>query len=197
MNIGGISNISVLTDNAVLGFDCGPGNCLLDEWISKHCGKAFDENGDWARQGRILPDVLTRLLADRYFSLPAPKSTGREIFHLGWLQAVLNGSEAPVDVMRTLVRLTATVIAKSVPDDITQLTVVGGGAKNPLLMADIAALLPHLVIQNETPFDAQHVEALGFALLGRAALLRQPLETQAITGVAYCVLNKAIIQIRL
>lgn len=192
VNIGGISNISILNDEQTYGFDCGPGNCLLDEWIAKYQGAVFDENGHWARQGRILPDLLTRLLDDDYFAAPVPKSTGRDVFHLGWLHAFLHGNEAPVDVMRTLTRLTATVIADSVPKNMQTVIVVGGGAKNPLLMTDIAELLPYQSVCHNDEFDAQHVEALGFAMLGRAALLRQPLATKKITGATTPVILGAI-----
>lgn len=191
VNIGGISNISALGNNSY-GFDCGPGNCLLDEWMQKHHGKAFDKNGEWACQGKILPDLLARLLADEYFSKLPPKSTGRDVFHLGWLQSHLLGDEAPVDVMRTLVRLTAIAIADTVPIASQSVIIVGGGAKNPLLMADIVELLPHQQVQQSTPFNTQHVEALGFAMLGRAALLRQPLDTKKITGAKQPVILGAI-----
>lgn len=192
VNIGGISNISVLDKGNIQGFDCGPGNCLLDEWIMQHQGKPFDDSGRWASQGRVLPELLERLLRDNYFAKQSPKSTGRDIFHLGWLQPFLHGDESPVNVMRTLVRLTAVAIADSTPNSICKMLVVGGGAKNSLLMSDFAELLPGLSVQQNQDFDAQHIEALGFAMLGRAALLHQPLPTQRITGAKAPVILGAI-----
>lgn len=206
VNIGGISNISLLNRHrcdgtgsisdtvSVNGFDCGMGNCLLDEWTTKHLGKPFDNNGEWARQGKVLPDLLARGLADDYFALPAPKSTGRDYFHLDWLQRHLQGNEAAVDVMRTLVRLTATAIADNVPSDVERVIVVGGGARNSLLIDDLTALLPRqtVVVSETLGIDPQHIEALGFALLGRATLLHQASDTPMITGSAHPVVLGAI-----
>ncbi len=184
VNIGGISNISLLSENGARGFDCGPGNCLLDEWAMKHLGRAYDSNGEWARQGAVLTDLLARCLADPYFHLSAPKSTGRDYFHRAWLSAHLRGDERPEDVMRTLVALTASAIADSLPNDMHALIVVGGGAKNPLLVDDITARLPHLKVttSDSLGIDAQHVEALGFAMLGHATLNRQTIDARAVTG---------------
>ncbi len=184
VNIGGISNISLLTEDDTRGFDCGPGNCLLDEWVQQYRGKAYDANGDWARQGEVLPTVLARCLQDAYFHRSPPKSTGRDYFHRAWLDAHLRGDERPADVMRTLVALTATAIADSVPSRARSLIIVGGGAKNTLLVEDIAARLPHLKVttSERLGIDAQHVEALGFALLGRATLHRQAIDARAVTG---------------
>lgn len=184
VNIGGISNMSLITDEKSSGFDCGPGNCLLDEWVEKHCHQPFDKDAAWARQGRILPELLAHLLQDDYFRKQPPKSTGRDYFHQRWLTPFLQGNETPADVMRTLVKLTAVAIADCVPATATAVVVVGGGAKNPLLLADMRELLPHQSVIRSEDFsiDAQHVEALGFAMLGRATLLREPLDTRAVTG---------------
>lgn len=194
VNIGGISNMSVVDGDGVSGFDCGPGNCLLDEWIAKHLCKSYDENGDWARRGQVLPDLLARCLSDDFFAQRAPKSTGRDYFNRHWLDERCSGAEKPVDVMRTLVRLTATAIADAVPIPLATVVVAGGGAKNSLLLADLQHLLPHCTVRrtDDMGIDAQHVEALGFALLGRATLLRQAADTRAITGATQAVVLGAV-----
>ena len=96
INIGGIANLSVLShddagDVTVIGFDTGPGNTLLDLWCECHRGTRFDRDGAWATSGALLPQLLERLRADPYFALPAPKSTGRDYFHLDWLAKALRG----------------------------------------------------------------------------------------------------------
>lgn len=194
VNIGGISNISVITEVNTQGFDCGPGNCLLDEWMATHNHQPYDKDGAWASQGKILPDVLSRLLNDHYFKRPPPKSTGRDYFNKHWLAAQLSQQENPVDVMRTLVRLTATVIADSVPDAIQTVILVGGGAKNALLLTEIATLLPaqQVYSSDELGIDSQQVEALGFAMLGKMTLLRQWVNTSKVTGAKEPVLLGAV-----
>ncbi len=194
VNIGGISNISLLTGAMTTGFDCGPGNCLLDEWIDRHCHQPYDKDADWARQGKVLPDLLDRLLSDNFFLQSPPKSTGRTYFHLDWLRRQLSGDERPVDVMRTLVRLTATAIANCVPKTVVSVVVVGGGAKNPLMLEELDLLLANCDIVTSDAFgvDPQWIEALGFAMLGRKALLRESVDSTSITGatapiIAGCV----------
>lgn len=195
VNIGGISNISVINvDNHSSGYDCGPGNCLLDEWIAKHLALPFDKDGQWAAQGQLLPELLTRLQNDPYFSLPPPKSTGRDYFHWDWLAANLCGTERAVDVMRTLTRLTASAIAAELPKTITTVILSGGGAKNSLLAADIQALLPQcrVTLASDWGVDMQQVEALGFAQLAAATLTRQTSDTRQITGAAMPIILGAI-----
>ena len=107
VNIGGISNLTSLPPNGeVTGFDCGPGNIMMDAWCLRHTGKTYDENGAWAASGRVIPELLEKLLALQFFSLPPPKSTGREIFNLAWLESCLSGNEKPADVQATLLQLT-------------------------------------------------------------------------------------------
>ncbi|PIE42246.1 MAG: anhydro-N-acetylmuramic acid kinase [Gammaproteobacteria bacterium] len=193
VNIGGIANVSIIDEATVTGFDCGPGNCLMDEWIDKHQRQPFDRAGDWAGQGRVLSDVLTRLLSDRYFSQPAPKSTGRDYFNQNWLNTYLSGNERPVDVMRTLLLLTATGIAQSIPDTVSTVVVVGGGAKNTLLYQTIAEITDKQVARAEAfGMDGQTIEALGFAVLAKMALQRQPANTSSITGAKQSVILGAV-----
>ena len=114
VNIGGISNISILAvDGSVTGFDTGPGNVLMDGWIHQHQGKAYDADGAWAASGQVLDTLLSRLLDEDFFRQAPPKSTGRDLFHSAWLNDRLSGfSDArPQDVQATLAALTARCIA--------------------------------------------------------------------------------------
>ncbi len=204
VNIGGIANISVIDNSAtptlVYGFDCGAGNCLMDEWIFQHCGKAYDENGSWARGGRVLPQLLSRFLSDEYFALPMPKSTGRDYFNFAWLHRYLHGDESPQDVMRTLNALSATAIVEAVPSDVRQVIIVGGGSKNALLCETISNQLQQrggratVEYGEHLAIDAQHVEALGFALLAKACVEGRALPTAAVTGANVPVICGAIYQ---
>lgn len=224
VNIGGISNISIFsinTENATaanfasplglplglpLGFDAGPGNALMDDWIALHQGKAYDHDGEWASQGQVLPELLARCLSDDYFSRPPPKSTGRDYFHLDWLTTYLQGNEAPVDVMRTLARLTAQSIVNALSDALPsalpgatgQLIASGGGAKNPLLLQELSHCLQSCGRQTKVTttavlgVDVQQVEAAGFAILASKTLSRQPIDTREMTGSASPVLLGAV-----
>lgn len=186
VNIGGISNISLLwQQQQTTGFDCGPGNCLLDEWVQLHTGNAFDDNGQWASQGQVITMLLERLLADTYFSKRPPKSTGRDYFNQQWLAPHLD-NYPPVDVMRTLVALTAKSIAMSLSEEMTTAVIVGGGAKNPLLLKDIQHYAPNsrIISSENLNIDPQHVEALGFAMLSQDTLLRKTVDTPPITGAS-------------
>jgi len=117
VNIGGIGNISVLhADGRVTGFDTGPGNVLLDGWTGRHQGKDYDADGAWGASGRVHAALLDALMAEPYFHQPAPKSTGRDLFHMDWLDARLAGFAdlAPADVQATLVEVTARSIADAI-----------------------------------------------------------------------------------
>ncbi len=115
VNIGGISNITDLTPGKpTTGFDCGPGNLLMDAWCMKNLGKPYDDNGAWAASGKVLPALLEQLLAETYFALPPPKSSGRDLFNIAWLQNKLQGNEAPVNVQATLLELTCRSIALAI-----------------------------------------------------------------------------------
>jgi anhydro-N-acetylmuramic acid kinase len=118
LNIGGISNLTALgADGSTIGFDCGPGNALMDHWCLAHTGRAYDDAGAWAASGHVVEPLLSGMLADPYFSLPAPKSTGRDRFHPDWLAAhlqALGSPPPPADVQATLAELTATCCANDV-----------------------------------------------------------------------------------
>lgn len=190
LNIGGIANISILnSDGAVLGYDTGPGNMLMDAWCYQHQGKLYDKNAAWAKQGQVHPELLTELLSDPYFALSAPKSTGREYFHLDWLtqHSMLNDISA-VDVQRTLCELTA----RSISDQVRRfsqgtqpaLYVCGGGARNPLLMQRLAKHLPNWSVSttSDQGVDSDDMEAIAFAWLAYRRVHALPSNLPSVTG---------------
>jgi anhydro-N-acetylmuramic acid kinase len=189
LNIGGISNISVLSDTAVLGFDCGPGNALMDAWCQQHTGQAFDRDGAWAARGRVNPALLETLLHEPYFANPPPKSTGRDLFNAPWLEQQLSGFSplAPIDVQATLTELTAQACAFDVlryAPATERLIVCGGGALNTHLMVRLQAHLPEREVSTSQAhgLPPQQVEAAAFAWLARKTVLRQTASLQSITG---------------
>ena len=137
LNLGGIANLTDLQPGfGTTGFDSGPGNLLLDSWISKHRGRHYDDNGEWAASGKIIPELLQRMLAEPYFSEPPPKSTGRDLFNLAWLENRLDGTESPADVQATLLALTCDSIAHALGEfceGTEELYLCGGGAHNAAL----------------------------------------------------------------
>jgi anhydro-N-acetylmuramic acid kinase len=190
LNIGGISNLTLLRpDGSMLGFDCGPGNALMDGWCARHTGKAYDAEGAWAASGRVLPALLDAMLAEPYFRKPPPKSTGRDLFNTEWLEAHLRpfADAAPVDVQSTLTELTAAACARDAlrhDPGLRRLIVCGGGALNGHLMARLKALLPLAQVASSANWGLPplQVEATAFAWLARKAVRREPLQLQSITG---------------
>jgi anhydro-N-acetylmuramic acid kinase len=192
VNIGGIGNISVLHgDGRVSGYDTGPGNVLMDAWIARHQGRAYDKDGAWAATGTVDTPLLDLLLDEPYFRQPPPKSTGRDLFHADWLDAKLaqRPGVSPADVQATLTRLTAVTIARAIQAeaDAQAVYVCGGGAYNGVLLRDLAEALGGNipVASTETLGVAPNrVEALAFAWLGYRFLRRQPGNLPAVTGAA-------------
>ena len=188
VNIGGIANLTDLpTAGAVTGFDCGPGNLLLDAWAQRHLNQPLDRDGAWARSGRSIPVLLARLRADEYFRRAPPKSTGRDKFNLDWLTRGLAGSEQPADVQATLLALTAVEIADAIGNfvaDTQEVYLCGGGARNAALVALLTQqLAPRKVAATDAlGVAAEHVEAFAFAWLARQALHSQPGNLPAVTG---------------
>jgi len=191
VNIGGIGNISVLhADGRVTGFDTGPGNVLMDLWIARHQGLPYDANGAWAATGLVDPALLGILLEEPYFLLPAPKSTGRDLFHADWLDArlvQLTHAIKPEDVQATLAALTATTIARAIHDaspDVGSVYVCGGGAENGELMRLLGTALPNAKVASteELGVAPNRVEALAFAWLGYRFMQRLPGNLPAVTG---------------
>jgi anhydro-N-acetylmuramic acid kinase len=191
VNIGGIGNISVLhADGKVSGYDTGPGNVMMDLWIGRHLGKEYDADGAWAATGTVDPQLLGVLLAEPYFALPAPKSTGRDLFHGQWLDARLAQCQplAPEDVQATLTALTALTIARAIHAESAQVEAVyvcGGGAYNGTLLRELAAALGGTTTVESTAalgVAPNRVEALAFAWLGYRFTARLAGNLPAVTG---------------
>lgn len=198
INIGGISNITYLTQHAeVRGHDVGPGNCLLDAWIKKHLGLPYDANGAWAATGDVIKPLLQVLLDDPYFKQPSPKSLGKEYFSSNWLLNNLQPDYAANDVQATLVALTATTIADEIKSSNLRLKYVaicGGGTHNTVLQQTLKKLLPGLQILSTNAFgiDPDFMEAMMFAWLAEKAISRTPLDFRKITGATRCAILGAI-----
>lgn len=189
LNLGGIANFTLLPRaGQVRGFDTGPANALLDAWCERHVGHAFDADGAFAASGRVDDALLARLLDDRWFALPPPKSTGREQFHLDWAQARIgDASLAPPDVQATLLELTAATVADALlatQPDTRRVLVCGGGVRNPVLLGRIAARLPGVVVESTAAYglDPDFVEAMGFAWLARETLAGRPGNLPSVSG---------------
>ncbi len=179
LNIGGIANISVLPakeqHEAVMGFDTGPGNGLIDAWIYAHKSISFDKNGDWASSGTVQVDILNKLFDDPYFLLAAPKSTGKELFNLSWLKNTLGKSikdYAAEDIQATLTELTAKTISDNIPSYCDELFVCGGGIHNQFLMARLQHHLPKTLIAStqDLGIDPDWMEAIAFAWLAKQTM---------------------------
>lgn len=189
LNIGGIANLSLLLPGKpVGGYDTGPGNMLMDAWIWRQRGEAFDRDARWATSGQVIPALLQQMRAEPWFALPAPKSTGREHFNLGWIEkqlAVFPGI-APQDVQATLAELTATTIADQIllSGGCDRLLVCGGGSRNPLLMQRLAAMLPGTEVSDtdKAGISGDDMEALAFAWLAFRTLSGLPGNLPSVTG---------------
>jgi anhydro-N-acetylmuramic acid kinase len=200
LNIGGIANISILpaaADAPVSGFDTGPGNMLLDGWSQQIRGEPYDEDGAWGRSGSVNLPLLDALLADPYFALAPPKSTGREHFNPGWLQNRLTRELPAEDVQATLVELSARSIAAAI-DRYTpgrsEVLVCGGGAYNRYLMERLAAALPQSPLCTTEAYGLapRWVEATAFAWLARQTMHHLPGNLPSVTGATDPVVLGAI-----
>jgi anhydro-N-acetylmuramic acid kinase len=194
VNIGGIANLTLLPkDGSVTGFDCGPGNMLMDAWIFEQQGNRFDKDGSWALEGKVNDSLLDKLLNDRFFHQPPPKSTGRDDFHLSWLDEKLGDENyLAEDVQATLLHLTAHTILESLTRHAPQthkLIVCGGGAKNTALMnllktkaSDLFKEALEITTSDTAGIDPQLVEGLAFAWLAWAHKEKRPANLPAVTG---------------
>jgi anhydro-N-acetylmuramic acid kinase len=206
LNIGGIANVTVIPRGAkiedVFAFDVGPGNMVIDALVRyfTHGGKTFDRNAEMARRGKHLPHLLEELMRDKYFRKPPPKTAGREQYGEKYVRRVLGHPEArrgrADDVIRTATILTALSIVDAfhrfiVPrTKVLELIVSGGGAHNPLLMAQIEAALPKIRVRSSgelgVPGDAK--EAFAFAWLGWETLHRRSANVPGATGARRAVI---------
>jgi anhydro-N-acetylmuramic acid kinase len=190
LNVGGFSNLSLIEiDKPVSGFDSGPGNVLLDAWIQAQRGQSYDRDGAWGASGIVSPDLLKSMLSDPFFQTRGPKSTGREVFNLGWVHHHMFQLPTlkPEDVQATLLEVTALSITESLQSAQAQtkeLLVCGGGAHNKALMARLAALLPETKVTSTAEFgvDPDWVEAMAFAWLAHCALESVPANRPTVTG---------------
>lgn len=205
LNIGGISNISVLDPKSeTIGYDVSVGNALMDSWVEKHLGKRYDKNAEWAKTGEVISELLAEMLNEPFLQLPPPKSTGRELFNLAWLEKQFANltAKSPAssvanfkleDIQYTLAEFTAQSITrelsqwKNEPNKV--LLVCGGGARNPLLMERFNVLLPdwHVGTTNDYGVDVDYVEAAAFAWLAFQRMENLPSNMPSVTGASQAV----------
>jgi anhydro-N-acetylmuramic acid kinase len=177
LNLGGIANLTLIPRvGTLLGFDTGPANALLDAWCERYTGHAYDADGAFAASGVVDEGLLARWRADPWFALPPPKSTGREQFHLAWVQQQIgDGQHVAADVQATLLELTAVTVADALLRDLPgagRVLVCGGGVRNGHLMQRLAARLPGVVVESSARhgLDPDYLEAMGFAWLAQRTL---------------------------
>jgi anhydro-N-acetylmuramic acid kinase len=196
VNIGGISNVTNLPPGKpTTGFDCGPGNLLMDAWCMQHLGKSYDTNGEWATSGSVLPALLKKLLDESYFALPPPKSSGRDLFNIAWLENKLQGDEVAANVQATLLELTCRSIALAIQtycSGAKEIYLCGGGAHNQSLLNRLTALLPSSSLATTATLgvDGDYLEAIAFAWLAQQALQGKPANLPLVTGAKHpCILG--------
>ena len=196
VNIGGISNLTNLPpEQGTTGFDCGPGNLLMDAWCMQHLAQPYDDKGLWAASGKILPNLLKKMLSEPYFSLIPPKSSGRDLFNMAWLRNQLIGDELAEDVQATLLELTCITIAQAIRKHCvgaTEIYLCGGGAHNLALHNRLIDLLTVSSIQttNALGIDGDYMEAIAFAWLAQQAIQGSTANLPAVTGARHaCILG--------
>ncbi len=199
VNLGGIANVTLLPpgrDRGITGFDSGPANGLMDLWIQRHLDQPYDRDGAWARQGQVHKGLLEEMLADPYFALSPPKSTGRELFNAEWLDRHLRESGksiAPVDVQATLAALTARTIAQGLPTEIDVIHVCGGGAENGFLRECISneSGLP-VGDTGDLGIPPQWIECAAFAWMAAATMERRACTIPSVTGASRASIAGAV-----
>lgn len=190
LNIGGIANISYVTQEQIIGFDTGPGNALMDAWCRRILKLPYDEAGKFAASGKVLPELLDKLKKHPYFGMPYPKSTGRELFNLAWLEQHLQhfANEPPQNIQATLCQLTADTISDAISwlSPSGNLYVCGGGALNPVLVDAIAKDLPDYKVQSSIALgvEPQWMEAMAFAWFAKCFMERKPANVVQVTGAS-------------
>ncbi len=192
LNIGGIANISVMRPAfPTIGYDTGPGNMLMDAWIYQQLDKPYDKDAEYAKTGKVVPELLHQMSNEAYLLKPIPKSTGRELFNLEWLENKLSCVNQPIsgeDVQATLAEFTAQTIVNEVKKyaqgNLPQLLVCGGGAKNPLIMKRISKLLLGWSVcsTDEKGISSDSMEAIAFAWLAQRRIHNLPSNLPEVTG---------------
>nr|WP_321356952.1 anhydro-N-acetylmuramic acid kinase [uncultured Draconibacterium sp.] len=198
LNLGGIANITILSeedDSKVTGFDTGPANCLMDSWIQYIKGEKFDKDGLWATSGKVIPKLLNTMLKDNYFKLPAPKSTGRELFNMNWLNNHLEKIKEykNEDIQATLLELTAISVSESVKKYAPETNAVyacGGGAFNKQLLNRLSNCLSNIKVSTTGDLGVapQQVEAVAFAWLAMRRVNNLSGNLPSVTGASRKVL---------
>ncbi len=197
LNLGGIANITILAseDKNVLGFDTGPANCLMDSWIQYIKGEKYDNGGNWAKSGKVIDELLNEMLNEAYFKQSVPKSTGRELFNLKWLNKHLkeNSVFKNEDIQATLLELTAISIAQSIKTYANCTNTVyacGGGAYNKYLLERLSFHLPNIKVATTEKLGIPplQVEAIAFAWLAMQRVNNQPGNLPSVTGASQKVL---------
>ena len=187
INIGGISNITYLPANKkIIGFDCGPGNILLDHWIKIQQNKNFDNLGKWAKSGKLIEDLLLNLRKDSFFKKRPPKSTGRELFNIDWLGNFDVNNHPNEDVQRTILELTVVTINDAIKKfcpKVDEIYVCGGGSKNKFLMDRLEETTGVKInATDKLNIPSQQVEAVAFAWLAKKCIQKQSNNTPGVTG---------------
>ncbi|WP_109015189.1 anhydro-N-acetylmuramic acid kinase [Novimethylophilus kurashikiensis] len=189
INIGGISNITHLSGTNVTGFDCGPGNLLLDAWCERHTGAPYDKDGAWAREGEVSNSLLDKLLSNDFLQLAPPKSTGRDLFNMAWLEHQISATAQAKDVQATLVEFAARCISDAITRhcaDVREIYLCGGGTHNGLLVQRLTHHLPHISAASTEKLGIapDWVEAIAFAWLAKQTMERRPSNIPEVTGAA-------------
>ena len=198
VNVGGIANVTFISPGmGVRGYDTGPGNALMDLWAQKHLETPYDKNGAWGASGCVIEPLLSALLDDVYFHLPAPKSIDKAYFSEHWLSSFLRPSDASQDIQATLVALTAVTIAQAIKASecgLTRAVLCGGGVHNETLMNAIRAQLPDVQIDSTAAFgvNPDFLEAMMFAWFADKTLNNVPLDLTRITGAKHPAILGAI-----
>ena len=187
INLGGIANMTVIDEDSTQGWDIGPANALMDIWIYHQKGEDYDHNGDWARSGNVVPALLSRWLADPYFSQKPPKSTGRDYFTLEWVQKSLQGERAE-DVQATLLALTIHSISQTIKSiegrGLQGCYLYGKGVANRFLVEQLSKALPSskLLTTMDLGVEPGDVEGGLFAWLAFCYMQKIPTDLTGVTG---------------
>lgn len=196
VNIGGMSNITSLRPGQLVsGFDCGPGNVLMDAWVKQHRGADFDESGRWASEGKVNSRLLAEFLEEPFLGASPPKSTGRELFNVDWLRARAVDRYAPADVQATLLEFTSTTIVAAMNrfcSGFDEVYLCGGGVRNRALVSRIAQMTSPRPVRktDDLGVPAGHVEAMAFAWLAVKCIRREALHLSSVTGASHpCILG--------